>query len=391
LLSRKGWTILSSLLIVFGLAGALNIIIHGEHAMGTTNYIPWGSLIAGYVFFVVSSTGLSLVSALGHVFKIERFEVIAKRAVLGSILTLVMGFVVIGLELGKPFNMVWILFSPNFRSAIFWMGLLYGLYLVLLGFEFFYMLKEDHKKSTFFGLMVLISAVAAHSNLGAVFGFLVTRPYWNGPYMSIYFILSALLSGSAILSVMFYLVSKINKTKDDLYYNGQHIVTSLGKLLALFLAITIFFTTWKVLTGLYGYAPGKYEAIMALLSGPLSLRFWLFEIFLGMLLPFTVIMLPGGFQPKRVFTAGAMAIVGIFFMRLDLVAAGQLVPLQPVKGMLVEAYRSYSISWSEWGIILGAIGGAIILYLIGEKMFDLDMGEHHEAHVSEPKDGTVHA
>ena len=190
MLSRKVWIIISSLLILFGLAGAVNVIIHGEHAMGTNNYIPWGSLIAGYVFFVVSSTGLSLVSALGHVFKIQKYEVIAKRAVLGSILTLVMGFVVIGLELGKPLNMIYMLFSPNFKSAIFWMGLLYGIYLVLLGFEFFFMIKEDHKKSTFFGLMVLISAVAAHSNLGAVFGFLVARSYWNGPYMSIYFILS---------------------------------------------------------------------------------------------------------------------------------------------------------------------------------------------------------
>jgi len=190
---------------------------------------------------------------------------------------------------------------------------------------------------------------------------------------------------------MFYLITKINKTKDDLHYKGEHIVSSLGKLLALFLAITIFFTTWKVLTGLYGHAPGKYEAIMAIISGPLSLRFWLFEILLGMLLPFTVLMLPGGFQPKRVFMAGAMTIVGIFFMRLDLVAAGQIVPLQPVKGMIVEAYRSYAISWSEWGIILGAVGGAVLLYLIGEKMFDLDMGEHHETHVSEAKEGIVHA
>ncbi|UTW68979.1 polysulfide reductase NrfD [Anaerobacillus sp. HL2] len=102
LLNRKLWLGLSGLLIIAGIAGAVNVVIHGEHAMGTTNYVPWGALIAAYVFFVVSSTGLSLVSALGHVFKFKRFEVIGKRAVLGSILTLLMGFVVIGLELGKP-------------------------------------------------------------------------------------------------------------------------------------------------------------------------------------------------------------------------------------------------------------------------------------------------
>lgn len=391
MLSRKVWIILSTLLIVFGLVGAVNIIINGEHAMGTNNYMPWGALIAGYVFFVVSSTGLSLISALGHVFKIQKFAVIAKRAVLGSILTLVMGFLVIALELGKPLNMLYIFISPNFQSAIFWMGLLYGLYLVLLAFEFFYMVKEDHKKSSFFGLLVLISAVAAHSNLGAVFGFLVARPYWNGPYMSIYFILSALLSGAAILSVMFYIVSK-SKTKDNLTYDNEHVVSSLGKLLALFLAITIFFTTWKVLTGLYGHVPGKYEAIMALINGPLAIRFWFFEVLLGMLLPIGLLMLPGGFAPKRVFLAGSMSVLGIFFMRLDLVAAGQIIPLQQVKGMSVAAFRSYTISWSEWAIIIGAVGGAILLYLVGEKIFNLDMGEHqHQDELIEVNKGTVHA
>jgi len=381
LFNRKLWIYLSAALIIAGLAGAVNVVVNGEHAMGTNNHVPWGALIAGYVFFVVSSTGLSLVASLGHVFKLERFEVIGKRAVLGSILTLVFGFVVIGLELGHPFNMVYLLFSANLTSAIFWMGLLYGIYLVLLIFELYFMFKGDHKKSTLFGLLVFISAIAAHSNLGAVFGFLVARPYWSGPYMSIYFILSALLSGSAILSVMFYIVGRNDQKREDFIYRNEHIVTSLGKLLALFLGITMFFTIWKVLTGLYGAAPGKYEAIMALLNGPLSGRFWLFEVLLGMVLPFVVLMTPGGFKLKRVFAAGLMTITGIFVMRLDLVAAGQIIPHEFFAGASEVGYNYSFISWSEWAIILGAIGGTILLYLVGEKKWNLDMDDvcykHH--------------
>jgi len=401
LFNRKWWMYLSAALVVFGIAGAVNVMISGEHAMGTNNHVPWGALIAGYVFFVVSSTGLSLVASLGHVFKMDRFEVIGKRAVLGSIITLVMGFVVIGLELGHPFNMIYLLFTPNFKSAIFWMGLLYGVYLVLLCFELYYMFKHDHKKATLFGLLVFISAIAAHSNLGAVFGFISARPYWAGPYMSIYFILSALLSGSAILSVMFYIVGR-NQKREDFIYREEHIVTSLGKLLALFLGITMFFTVWKVLTGLYGAVPGKYEAIMALINGPLSIRFWLFEVLLGMLLPFIVLMTKGGFQPKRVFTAGLMTVTGIFFMRLDLVATGQLVSHQYVEGATELIYNSTFISWSEWGIILGAIGGSILLFLVGDKKWNLDMDDtcykHHVRNCCEcsgdrtiPEKSIVHA
>lgn len=370
LFNKKLWIIISSILVVVGIAGAANLIINGKDAMGTTNYVPWGGLIAGYVFFVVSSTGLSLVSSLGHVFKIKRFEVIGKRAVLGSIVTLLMGFIVIGLELGNPFAMIHLMFTPNFASAIFWMGLLYGVYLVLLCFEFFYMLKNDHKKSTFFGLLVLISAIAAHSNLGAVFGFLVARPYWTGPYMSIYFILSAFLSGAAILAIIYFVVMKV-KDNETLYYRGDHILKSLGKLLILFIGITSFFTTWKILTGLYNAVPGKYEAVMILLTGPLAPQFWLFEVGFGMVIPLLILTLPNGLTPIRVAAAGTMVIIGIFFMRISLVFTGQMVPLEVVKGMEVEMYREWTIAWAEWALIIGAIGGTILLYIVAEKIWDM--------------------
>lgn len=381
LLNRKVWIVISSVLIIAGIAGAVNIILHGEEAMGTTNYVPWGALLAAYVFFVVSSTGLSLVSSLGHVFKFKRYEVIGKRAVLGSIITLLMGFAVIALELGNPLNMIHLLFTPNFSSAIFWMGLLYGVYLVLLCFEFFYMIKNDHKKSTFFGLLVLISAIAAHSNLGAVFGFLYARPYWNGPYLSIYFILSAFLSGVALLSIMFYVVSKVKKD-ETLYFRGDHIVSSLGKLLVFFIGICIFFTTWKVLTGLYGAVPGKYNAVMITLTGPFAIPFWVFQVGLGMIIPLLILTLPNGFKPSRVFIAASLVLIGIFFMRLDLLFVGQMIPLEMVKGMQVEMYRTFSITWAEWAIISGAIGGTILLYLIGEKMWNLKTVVHEDEEVT---------
>ncbi|SER82708.1 NrfD/PsrC family molybdoenzyme membrane anchor subunit [Salipaludibacillus aurantiacus] len=377
LTNHKFWYAVSGALILFGAAGALNIIIHGEHSMGTSNYVPWGALIAGYVFFVVSSTGLSLVAALGHVFHMKRFEPLAKRAVLGSIITLLMGFIVIGLELGSPFSMIHILFSPNFQSAIFWMGLLYGIYLVLLVFEFIFLLKDDHKKSRLFGILVLISAIAAHSNLGAVFGFLVARSYWTGPYMSIYFILSALLSGAALLAFMYFLVSKVKRT-EDMQVEGSHIVSHLGKLMVLFLSITVFFTVWKILTGVYGAVPGKHDGIMALLAGPLSFQFYFFELGFGMIIPLLILTLPGGFKPARVFAAAAFALVGIFVMRIDLVFAGQMIPLEPVKGALLPQFRDWTITWAEWGVMAGAIGGAVLLYLMGERKWNLETAPHEE-------------
>lgn len=371
--NRKIWMCLASIFILFGLIGTIQITINGEQAMGTNNYVAWGALIAGYVFFVVAGTGLSLVSSLGHVFKMKQFEVIAKRAVLGAIILILMGFAVIAIELGKPFNLVYILFSPNFKSAIFWMGASYGLYLILLIVEFYFMYTNAYKKSRIVGIFVLIVAILAYGNLGTVFGYLIARPFWHGPYLSIHLILTAFLVGTAILSIMFYIFDKFNKA-EKLVTNGHHLVTHLGKLLALCIGAIMFFTTFKLLTGGYGSVPGSKEAVMSLLTGPLAPHFWIFEIGFGMLIPFAILMTKDGFQPKRVFLASVFAVIGMFFMRINLVFAGQIIPIEIVDGAVEASYRTFSISWAEWAVIIGAIGGAILLYLLGERFLNLNMG-----------------
>lgn len=383
--NAKTWMIISSIMIVLGVIGGVLIVMNGEAAMGTTDRVPWGAMIGAYVFFVVSSTGLCLVSSLGHVFGIERFEVIGKRAVTFAIITLLAGFVVIGLELGSPLHMLWILLTPNFMSAIWWMGALYGLYMVLLFFELFFMIKNNHKYATIAGTLAFVSAIAAHSNLGAVFGFLNARPFWTGPYMSIYFIMSAFLSGAAILSIIFYFVEKKGGT---VHYKGEHIVPVLGKLLAMFLGMTMFFVTWKMITGLYGGVYGKYEAVMGLISGPLAINFWLLEVGFGMLIPFLILMTPGGFQVKRIFIASLFTMTGIFFMRYDLVVAGQIVPLKVVDGLNEMVYHVYHTALPAWGVIIGALGMAILLFLIAEQKLPLDY-KAHDSHKTEKAEKAI--
>ena len=39
--------------------------------------------------------------------------------------------------------------SPNFRSNMWWMGTLYGLYLLALCFEYFFLLEQNHALSRF--------------------------------------------------------------------------------------------------------------------------------------------------------------------------------------------------------------------------------------------------
>lgn len=364
--------------VAAGIAAVIYVLSVGHlHAYNLTREVPWGILISTYVFFVVSSTGLCLVSSLGHVFGIKQFELIGKRAIILAIITLLTGFGTIAMELNHPFRMIiWVMLSPNLASPIWWMGTLYGIYLVLLCIEFYALMKGSHRMAATIGLLGFIAAITAHSNLGAVFGLLEARPFWHGSFLPIYFILSAMVSGGALLAMIVYFNNTFRS--QNIPENEQRFMQSLGKLQALLLGILIFFVIWKIIPGLYGKPPGKFEATMAVLTGSLAINFWLFEVLIGLAIPFAILINPKTRTTFGVMAAGLLSTIGIFFMRYDLVVAGQLVPMRVDKGENVKALLHYVPSIAEIAIVSGAICLCVLLYIAAEKKLVLggDRTEH---------------
>ena len=278
--NKKNWLLASLGLVVIGAAGALNILINGEGVMGINNSVPWGILIAGYIFFAVASTGVGLISSLNNVFGIKKFEAMGKRALLASLVLLLCGFGVLLFELGSPLKMFYYILSPNLSAPIWWMGMLYGVYLVLLLVELNYSLKNDHSKVKPIATAAFFVKLAAVSNLGAVFAMFYARPYWEGAFFPIYMIVTAILSGAAVFAIIIYLVGK---ERGENAGTSNDMVGAIGKILAAFLAITLLMEVWQIVINLYGSTPDKYSAIMALLSGPISLKFWVLQIGVGLI------------------------------------------------------------------------------------------------------------
>ncbi len=369
---------LMALLTVVGVgAGIHSLYVGHEHTFGVSRGVPWGVLIAAYVFFVVTSTGLCIVSSVGHVFGFENFNPIAKRAVFMSIATIVAGFLVIAFEIENSWRMpVGNVIGANPTSNIWWMGTLYGAYLFFMMIEFVMLQKNNHKVATAFGLAGLLTGIVAHSNLGAVFGLLNGREFWHGPYMPIYFITSAAMSGCVAIIFFTYIAYKFNgwKISDKM----SRSLESVGKMGALMMAIIIFFTSWKMITGITGNPPGKYEAMQTLLSGSYALNFWVGEVALGMVIPFAIILAVKGRNMNALFIASLAGMIGIFFMRYDLVIVGQLVP--PFHGMGLVDYPNlltYVPSLHENLVVIGGIAFCGLLFLIGEKMFRGHYSEDH--------------
>ncbi len=357
--------------VIAGLAAAGYVFWVGHsEAYNVTREIPWGILISTYVFFVVCCSGLCLVSSLGHVFGVTQFEQISKRAILLAIITMLVGFGTIAMEINHPIRMaIWVVLSPNFSSPIWWMGALYGGYLVILCLEFYALMKDRHGMASTLGLLGFVMAMAASSNLGGVFGLLEARPFWYGAFLPLYLILTALVSGGALLALIVYFN---HRTRGLPFHEGERsFMDALGRLQALFVGLLAFFLIWKVITGLYGRPPQGYEAMMALINGPLSLPFWLFEVLLGLLVPLVFLLRRQSRTPQGVALAGGCSLIGMFFMRYDMVVAGQLVPMRVDVGEQAGTWLAYTPSVTEVVIVLGALSACLLLYSIAEQRLDL--------------------
>nr|WP_321267227.1 NrfD/PsrC family molybdoenzyme membrane anchor subunit [uncultured Sulfurimonas sp.] len=351
--------------------GVATYLMHGHHAYNVTREHPWGLLIGVYIFFVVSSTGLCIIGSLGDVFGFKDYMMISKRAIFGSIVTIMAGFAVIAFEIGHPVTMlIYNVLSPGLTSAIWWMGTLYGLYLTFMIIEFYFLLNNNMKKAKIFGLTGLLVGLAAHSNLGGVFGFLNARQISNGVFYPTYFILTAFITGVFLAFIMFGFRYKL-----DFPEAAKTLLQGLAKIQGLLISILIFFVTWKMLTDIYGGMPNRAEVAIHILG---SWTFWA-EVILAMVIPLFLIIKDMGKNPVVLFWASMSGMVGIFFMRYNLVHDTQLKPLQMLKVkeyQLAPQWIEYFPSSTEIMISLGGLGICMLLYYIGTKAFNLDE-EHH--------------
>ena len=382
------------MLLALALGGGLAVVtalLKGHHVMGTTSEVPWGILIATYIFFVASTSGLCLVGSLGHVFGFHRFDPIAKQATFLGLVLLVVGFSVIASELERPFLLVkWAILSPNPSSPIWWMGTLYGLYTVVLATELAFQLMGDHAKARVAGLVSVLAAVAAQSNLGAVLGLSHGRPSWYGPFLPVYFIALSLMCGAALLILAVWAEDFF--TNDRLPRPGHEaLLDGLRQLLALFIAVVMFFTFWRVLSGVYGTHPQQHAVMMASLTGPLFVSFWGFEIFLGLVVPLVLLLGAARHKPEALALAAALPMLGVFVMRYNLVISGQMLSLKPLVGRAGELFSytpsfkgnpagflSYTPSIVEVGVVIGAMAAAALLYVGGSRVLRLHQEAHHD-------------
>jgi molybdopterin-containing oxidoreductase family membrane subunit len=120
--------------------------------------------------------------------------------------------------------------------------------------------------------------------------------------------------------------------------------------------------------------PNRADVALHILG---SWTFWA-EVVLAMVIPLIVILKDFGKSHVLLVWVSLAGMVGIFFMRYNLVHDTQLKPLQMMKireYQLTPEWIYYFPSITEIMISLGGLGLCIAMYYVGTKVFNLD-AEH---------------
>ena len=356
---------------VVGLAVSLGVALfkmmgEGHAAFNTTSDgMMWGLPVATYVFFVLTSTGLTFVASLSMVFGLKDFYPIAKRCVWLAVATLVAGFAALAFEIGHPFRMLWAIpASFQLTSPMNWMGVFYALYLVFLLLKFRKMHAQDWDSaaSRNLGIASFLAVVVAHSTLGLVFGMMAMRPFWYDGLIPIYFLATALVSGLAFALLFTHLAHR-STAAVPAPVRGL-LAGSLPKLLAFAIAVVLLFSVMRTITGLWSNADGL-EAFRWMVGSP---WFW---IETGAYVAALLMMLSPGMRSGvgAQMLASVLVILALFIGRYEYVIGGQVVPL--FKGSWVPEFIAYTPSLTEWMLALLAVGITLTVYALGDRALNL--------------------
>lgn len=386
------WLGFLACLMAFGAWGAASAILPGAKGFGTTPAFEWGLLIAAYVFFAVTTSGLCLASSLGTVFGIEMFLPLEKRHAILAVLFLCTAFGVIAMELQYPLRIAFgVVLSPSPHSAMWWMGVLYGIYLGFLLTEVWSMFTGHPRVHRVACVLSSMMAVFAPATLGAVFGLLGSRPFWSGAFTPVYLVETAFLSGVALLGIVFYFVQRLRLSGYG--HEAERAIAGIRILLACAVGLAMVLVTVKMVAGYVSSDPGSTDATVALLVGPLALPFWVLKISVGLVIPLALLVLPRWRTNRGLLIASISAFVGIFADRLIFVAAGQIAPASAASGIVSQPFATYTPSLGEIAIVAGAFGLVGFLYTLAERFLDLrqhdDHGRHPAAHVAAEQAGAA--
>jgi Ni/Fe-hydrogenase subunit HybB-like protein len=163
-----------------------------------------------------------------------------------------------------------------------------------------------------------------HGYVGFIFGSIKANPWWSTPMMPIVFLFSAIVSGIAIVMLLYIAISRVRGTPLDMLC-----VDTVAKYLFYAFLVDFSLEMLDLIHRIYE-ADESFRALDFMVKTRLFTSQIVLQIVLGTLVPLGLLAATQliAFSPKarvRLYvTAGVLTLVGIFAMRWNVVIGGQL-------------------------------------------------------------------
>jgi molybdopterin-containing oxidoreductase family membrane subunit len=322
-----------------------------------------------------------------YLFRLKRFQPIVRLAVLVGVIGYSTALLTLIADIGRPdrFWHPWVYW--NVHSVLWEITWCITIYLTIMLVEFAPIIAELrplqrwpqltraahalHRLAPALALAGLLISLLHQSSLGATYGVLKARPIWFKPSMPIMFIVSAIAVGPAVTMaaalILEWITGKRNLPHD--------LLRAIARFSGLGLLVYTYVKLWDlVAVTYYGRTPGSTSAF-SLLSEytPYNFGFWIGEIGLGIVVPVLMFLVPRfNRNPANLVLGGLLAALGVVINRWNVTVSGLIVPLtySPGAGVQLEP-GSYAPSLTEWGVVVGVVGYALLAFTLGAWLLPL--------------------
>lgn len=356
-------------LVVTGGYALIQLMSVGHDFNTDSRGIFWGLPIVTYDFFLLSSTGLTMLASVWTVFGLKEFEPIGRRAQWLAVCAFGGGVAALFMELGSPLRAL-LMIPTSFQTSapLFWKvwGIIfYTVALAVLVFK--WLASENEARPPKWAAIVALSAAVFITFVaGTVYGMMGMRPFWFGGEISLAFIVESMLGAVTFTIIFTHLAHGLDSSRFD--ERTQALFR--GPLVTLFAGLLVahaFFVVSRLVAGLWSNADGM-EVWLYLWSRPLFQA----ELWIGIGVPLLITVLPGLRKSLPLqLLAASIAIVALFIARYDYIIGGQMVAL--FKGNWVHGLLQYTPTLLEWAVLATAVFLANTVNAVGEKKLFLDL------------------
>jgi len=213
--------------------------------------VHWGLLIVVYPYITGIVAGAFILASLVKVFNVKEVQPLYRLALLTALAFLLVAPLALVSHLGHPFRAYEIFLTPQTSSAMAMFGFVYAWYLmVVLLVEIWFdyrkdlivwsqeetgLMKHVHRVLSLFSrdtseealrfdnkalkvitIVGIPSAFLLHGYVGFIFGSIKANPWWSSVLMPIVFLFSAIVSGIALVILLYMIIYPMLGGKIDM-------------------------------------------------------------------------------------------------------------------------------------------------------------------------------